>query len=135
MGLPLRAVEVAGPCQWRWLLVDERSGTALADHPVDLDPRGSETEAFEDLYRFLRWRADPDRRVASEAELVGRVGAWIGSAALGVDSHRRVQLDQVARPIVVAWCAVHEGFWSGRHLRRPGAHRHPRRQASQCPRR
>ncbi len=83
MGLLLQAVDVAGPHRWRWLLVDERSGAALADHPVDLDPRASETEAFEDLYRFLRWRADPVRRVASEAELVGRVGAWIGSAALG----------------------------------------------------
>ncbi len=93
MGLLLQAVDVAGRHRWRWLLVDERSGAALADHPVDLDPRAAETEAFEDLYRFLRWRADPDRRVASEAELVGRVGAWIGSAALG---------EQVGRAIVVA---------------------------------
>ncbi|MGH3919700.1 MAG: hypothetical protein ACRDSG_11825 [Pseudonocardiaceae bacterium] len=60
---------------------------------MNLDPQASETEAFEDLYRFLRWRADPDRRVASESELVGRVGAWIGSAALG---------EQVGRAIVAA---------------------------------
>jgi tetratricopeptide (TPR) repeat protein len=93
VGLLLQAVDVAGPHRWRWLLVDERSGAALADHPVDLDPRAAETEAFEDLYRFLRWRADPDRRVASEVELVGRVGAWIGSAALG---------EQVGRAIVAA---------------------------------
>jgi hypothetical protein len=36
MGLLLRAVEVAGPYRWRWLLVDERSGIALADHRVEL---------------------------------------------------------------------------------------------------
>lgn len=93
MGLLLQAVDVAGPHRWRWLLVDESSGAALADHPVDLDPHASETEAFEDLYRFLRWRAEPDRRVASETELVGRIGAWIGSTALG---------EQVGRAIVAA---------------------------------
>jgi hypothetical protein len=83
VGLVLRAVDVAGPCRWRWLLVDEHSGVSLADHLVELDPRAAETDAFEDLYRFLRWRADPDRRVTSEAELVCRVGAWIGSVVLG----------------------------------------------------
>ncbi|MGH3853033.1 MAG: CHAT domain-containing protein [Pseudonocardiaceae bacterium] len=83
MGLVLRAVEVAGPHRWRWLLVDESSGTPLADHQVELDPGSAEVQAFAELYRFLRWRADPDRRVASEAELLSRMGAWIGSVALG----------------------------------------------------
>ena len=93
MGLVLRAVEVAGPHRWRWLLVDESSGVPLADHRVELDPRAAETDAFEDLYRYLRWRADPDRRVASEAELVSRVGAWIGSDVLG---------ERIGRAIVAA---------------------------------
>ena len=83
MRLVLRAVDVAGPCRWRWLLVDERSGVMLADHRVELDPGAAETDAYGDLYRFLRWWADPDRRVISEAELVRRVGAWIGSVVLG----------------------------------------------------
>lgn len=83
MRLVLRAVDVAGPCRWRWLLVDERSGVALADHRVELDPGAVETAAFGDLYRFVRWRADPDRQVGSEAELVRGVGAWIGSVVLG----------------------------------------------------
>jgi hypothetical protein len=65
----------------------------LADHQVKLDPKGSETEVFGDLYRFLRRRADPDRQVASEAEWVRRVGAWIGSVALG---------DAVGRAMVAA---------------------------------
>jgi CHAT domain len=98
VGLLLRAVEVTGPCRWRWLLVDERSGAALADHQVELDPAGSETEAFGDLYRFLWWRADPDRRVASEAEWVRRVGAWIGSVALGQTVGRAVA---AAAPVTV----------------------------------
>ncbi len=98
MGLELRAVDVAGPCRWRWLLVDERSGVSLADHLVELDPGAVEMEAFEDLYRFLRWRADPDRRVASEAELVRRVGAWIGSVVLG---DRICQAIATAAPVTV----------------------------------
>jgi len=91
--LVLRAVEVAGLHRWRWLLVDERSGASLADHRVELDPGAAETEAFEDLYRYLRWRAEPDRRVASEAELLGRVGAWLGSDVLG---------ERIGRAIVAA---------------------------------
>jgi hypothetical protein len=93
VGLLLQAVDVDGPHRWRWLLIDKRSGTALADHRVDLDPHGADTEAFEGLDRYLLWRADPDRRVVSETELVGRVGAWIGSMALG---------EQVGRAIVAA---------------------------------
>ena len=83
MGLVLRAVEVAGPHRWRWLLIDEFSGAPLADHQVELDPESAEVEAFAELYRFLRRRAHPDRRVASETELLGRIGTWIGSVALG----------------------------------------------------
>ncbi|HEX2301088.1 MAG TPA: hypothetical protein VHH34_21700, partial [Pseudonocardiaceae bacterium] len=83
VGLVLRAVDVAGPRRWRWLLVDEQSGAALAEHQVELDPDSAETEAFEDLHRFLRRRADPECRVASEAELLHRLGAWIGSVVLG----------------------------------------------------
>ncbi len=98
MELVLRAVDVAGPCRWRWLLVDERSGVSLADHLVELDPGAAETEAFEDLYRFLRWRADPDRRVTSEAELVRRVGAWIGSVVLGERIGRAIA---TAAPVTV----------------------------------
>ncbi|MGH4017420.1 MAG: hypothetical protein ACRDSL_26550 [Pseudonocardiaceae bacterium] len=98
VGLVLRAVEVAGPCRWRWLLIDEGSGVLLADHQVTLDPDAAETEAFGDLYRFLRWRADPDRRVSSEAELVRRVGSWIGSVVLGTRIGRAIA---TAAPVTV----------------------------------
>ena len=39
--------------------------------------------AFADLAGFLRREAVPDRRRASEAELVDRVGGWIGRQVLG----------------------------------------------------
>lgn len=98
MGLVLRAVDVVGPCRWRWLLIDEYSGVSLADHLVTLDPGAAETAAFEDLYGFLRRRADPGRRVSSEAELVRRVGAWIGSVVLGERIGRAIA---TAAPVTV----------------------------------
>ncbi len=98
MRLVLRAVDVDGPYRWRWLLVDERSGVSLADHWVELDPGTVETEAFGDLYRFVRLRANPDRRVSSETELVRRVGAWIGSVVLG---ERIGRIIATAAPVTV----------------------------------
>jgi tetratricopeptide (TPR) repeat protein len=83
MLLVLDAAEVAGRYGWRWLLLDGESGTPLADNIVRLDPGAADTEAFLDVYRFVRWEAAPDRRVASEAALVGRVGAFIGANVLG----------------------------------------------------
>ena len=44
--LVLRAVDVASEWQWRWLLSDEESGQALADHAVELDPASDEVAAF-----------------------------------------------------------------------------------------
>jgi hypothetical protein len=41
----------------------------LADHWVELHPGAVETEACGDLNCFVLWRADPGRRVTSEAEL------------------------------------------------------------------
>ena len=81
MGLLLEALDVAGPWRWRWLLTDEASGAALADHTVAVDPADEpEAAGFEDLPGFLRWRADPTRRVESEAELVAQVGATMRNA-------------------------------------------------------
>jgi hypothetical protein len=76
--LLLRADEVIGRWRRRWLLTDEDTGAALADHQVAIDPGEAEAEAIVDLYRYLRWNADPDRRVESEATLVEQVGARIG---------------------------------------------------------
>jgi tetratricopeptide (TPR) repeat protein len=75
--------EFSGPRRWRWLLTEEDTGRPLADHEVDLAGAGGEYGAFTDLYRHLRWNAVPDRRTASEAQIVARVGAWAGQQVLG----------------------------------------------------
>jgi hypothetical protein len=81
--LRLEVRDFGGPLRWRWLLTDEGTGRPLADHQVDLTAPPDEFAAFTDLYRYLRWNAVPDRRTASEAEIVTRVGAWAGRAVLG----------------------------------------------------
>ena len=83
MGLLLQAVDVAGPLRWRWLLTDQQTGTALADHQVDLDPASDEVARFNDLYGYARWHASPDRRAADEARIVAEAGSWVGRVLLG----------------------------------------------------
>jgi tetratricopeptide (TPR) repeat protein len=90
VGLLLRAVDVEDRYRWRWLLQDEASGVPLADHAVALDPASAEMDAFEDLHRYLRWQADPGRRVETETALVERVGAWIGQRVLGEAVGRQI---------------------------------------------
>lgn len=82
MALVLRAVDVSGRTRWQWLLVDD-DGRAVADHEVDLDAASVEFEAFCDLDGYLSRNRVPDDRVASEAAIVARVGAWIGERVLG----------------------------------------------------
>jgi len=83
VGLLLQMVDVVSDLAWRWLLTDEDTGSALADHTVSLDPDDADLAAFSDLYRYLRDNAVPDRRVPSEIALVARVGTWIGREVLG----------------------------------------------------
>jgi hypothetical protein len=91
----LRVVDYQDPDHWRWLLQDP-NGTFVADHQVALDPTEPEYQGFVDLARFLQDRSEPDRRLASEAGLVDRVGQWIGDHVLG----ERVEGEQVGRVIV-----------------------------------
>jgi hypothetical protein len=71
-----------GGLAWRWVLT-EPGGAFVADHQVRLDAGEPGYEAFTDLYGYLRWRADPEDRVASEAALVAeRAGGSVsGSSA------------------------------------------------------
>ena len=96
--LVLGVAEFAGPRRWRWLLTDEDTGQPLADHQVSLEGEPGDFEAFTGLYRYLRWNAVPDRRTASEAEIVARVGAWAGAQILG-ESVGRAIVD--AAPVTV----------------------------------
>jgi hypothetical protein len=57
------------------LLSDEETGQPVADHQLDLDLSADEYAAFTELYRYVRWRAVPDRRVTSETGIVDRAGA------------------------------------------------------------
>ena len=81
--LRLEVRDFEGPVWWRWLLTEEDTGRPLADHQVDLAGAPGEFGAFADLYRYLRWHAAPDRRLASEAQIVARVGAWAAREVLG----------------------------------------------------
>ena len=82
-GLVLSVAGGASASSWRWVLTDAESGNPVADFAATLDRDAFEHAGFVDLYRFLRWEADPGRRTASEVELVDRVGAWIGATILG----------------------------------------------------
>lgn len=111
MALMLSVKEYTGPHRWRWLLTDEDTGQALADHRVDLNPRVDEYAAFTDLYRYLRWNAVPDRRIESESEIVTRIGAWAGSEVLGEAIGRSI-VD--AAPVTVRVAVLAEaGFLLG----------------------
>ncbi|MGW4681375.1 AAA family ATPase [Micromonospora taraxaci] len=81
--LDLCAVDVTDPLHWRWILVDADTGRQLAEHAVILDRRRWEVAAFIDLHTYLSWRAEPDRRVASAAEVVARLGGFIAREVLG----------------------------------------------------
>jgi tetratricopeptide (TPR) repeat protein len=67
---------------WRWLLTGP-GGVFEADAEIRLRHDDWQYDAFQDLYGYLAWRVDPQRRTAREAEVVRRVGEWIGARALG----------------------------------------------------
>jgi len=73
---------ISSPDHWRWLLTDVQ-GSFVADRDVALDLAEPEYQAFVDLAGSLSYRAVPDQRLASEAELVGRMSGWVGRLVLG----------------------------------------------------
>src|SRR4051794_1236970 len=79
----LSAVNVKDRWSWRWLLTDPDSSDTLRDHTVTLDPADADVAAFADVYRWLRWNADPQARLASETSLVARIGLFVRDHALG----------------------------------------------------
>jgi tetratricopeptide (TPR) repeat protein len=82
-GLLLRAVDVAGPMRWRWLVTDEGTGEQVADYQVDLESVPGEVARFRDLYGYVRSYAAPDRPAEDGARIVADAGAWAGHALLG----------------------------------------------------
>ncbi|SFN88966.1 AAA ATPase domain-containing protein [Geodermatophilus obscurus] len=126
-GLVLEPVEVAGPSRWRWLLRTE-DGEALASHQVVVPESDYEFGGFTDLYRWLRWQADPQRRVTAEAELTARVGAWIGERLLGPEVMAKLLAEvpatvQMSVPAELGFLPYRPweiASWQGRVLAREG---------------
>lgn len=109
--LVLTAMEVVGRGRWRWLLTDE-DGAPLADHPVAVDETSTEMSAFTDFYRFLRWNAAPDRRVADAAAWVDRIGEWAGREVLGeLLGQRMVKRAPTTVRVVLPVEAEHLALW------------------------
>lgn len=67
---------------WLWRLRDEH-GVLLADHEVILDSQASEYAGFVNLYRFVRWYADPASGPEGELALLDQLGHWIGDRVWG----------------------------------------------------
>jgi hypothetical protein len=77
--LRLKVVGFAGPCR----LTEAAGGRFVAEHDVVLNVSEWQCEAFTSLDGDLRWNADPDRWLASEAELTAQVGTCLGEQVLG----------------------------------------------------
>ncbi|HEU5472709.1 MAG TPA: CHAT domain-containing protein [Actinophytocola sp.] len=80
--LTLKVKRFDGPGRWWWVLSGP-GGEFLADHEVSLDESCWQYEAFTDAYRYLRLHAAPDRRTVSEADIMAKLGRWIGSEVFG----------------------------------------------------
>jgi CHAT domain len=98
--LRLEAREFVGPTRWRWVLSDAR-GVFLADQQVDLDPQSPEFKAMTRLQFRVRWQADPQRPLASEAEFLDRVGRWMGQQVLGEVGEALVERSPATALVVV----------------------------------
>lgn len=58
-------------------------GAFLADHTVALDRSDPEYDAFVNLYDHIQWHRVPNRPLDSEAEIIERLGRWVGGKVLG----------------------------------------------------
>jgi CHAT domain len=101
MGLLLRAVDVAGPARWRWLLTDADTGAPLADHQVNLQGASAEVARFAEPFGYVRSYAAPDRQVEDGTKIVADAGAWAGSALLGDAVGKAIADAAAAGPVSV----------------------------------
>jgi len=67
---------------WDWALKDA-AGQHLAAHSVRIDSASPQYRAMGRLPVHVRWEADPERLLESEAEVLGRVGRWMGEEVFG----------------------------------------------------
>ena len=80
--LRLEVTSFTDIAHWRWRLTDAH-GAFKADHQVTLNQSDPAYNAFTDLYGYLRYYAAPDRLLEDEAEIIARLGRWIGEQVLG----------------------------------------------------
>ena len=99
--LRLEAVNVSGPSQWRWQLL-EPDGKTVAVHDVLLDTGCWQFEAIGDLHQYLKWHVAPDRRLAEEARILHLVGRWIGEHVFGPVGAALVSRAPVVVEVVLA---------------------------------
>ena len=88
--LRLEVTQFTDADRWRWRLTDAY-GAFKADQQVTLSRADSEYEAFADLYGYVRYHAAPDQRLEYEAEIIDRLGRWIGERVLGPIADRIVE--------------------------------------------
>jgi tetratricopeptide (TPR) repeat protein len=84
--LRLEVREFVHPGRWRWVLTT-RAGEFLADHDVRLDTASWEFEALTGMPEYLHWHVAPDRWLEQEAEIVARIGEWMGRQVFGAVGH------------------------------------------------
>jgi hypothetical protein len=98
--LRLEVRNFQGPERWDWAL-STAAGEHLAYHEVRLDPESLEYQAMTRLQFYVRWRAERERPLESEAEFLGQVGQWMGERVFGDIGRTLVEWRPVTALVVV----------------------------------
>ena len=106
MGLLLRAVDVAGPPRWRWLLDRRGHGRAAGRSPSQPPGRVGRGGAVRRPFGYVRSYAAPDRQVEDGTKIVADAGAWAGSALLGEAVGKAIAAAASAGPVSVQVVAL-----------------------------
>ena len=85
---------------WDWALKDA-AGQHLAAHSVRIDSASPQYRAMGRLPVHVRWEADPERLLESEAEVLGRVGRWMGEEVFGAVGRALVEHSPATALVVV----------------------------------
>lgn len=99
--LRLEVTEFTDVDHWRWRLTDTH-GAFKADHQVALNRADPDYEAFADPYCYISYHAAPDRRLEHEAEIIDRLGHWIGEQVLGPVGARIVEFAPVTVRVLLS---------------------------------
>lgn len=98
------------PENWDWALTDA-AGQHLAAHSVRIDPASPHYQAMGRLPVHVRWKADAERLLESEAEVLGQVGRWLGEEVFGAVGRALVEHSPVTALVVVGPDAAALRYW------------------------